>query len=362
MDLGDAIAAIYAAAGDEEQLNALPALFADAAGARSGTLQFFSNDWALKEAFVSYFSPEMVSRYIETDLWRLDPWRAPTIHGGPWGRAIALDELVPVESLQRSTFYNENFRFWGDDTARCIGAVLQLEGGFASIGLHRAAGAEPFTETDVAAVQALIPHYERMARLRERLTGAAHRLALTEAVLDQEADAVFVVDHDARPLYMNRAARALADTRTGLRLSRVGLSALGDADAQKLRRAITTACARSGPQGGALQIACADGPPLRLIVTPLAAGRRTHALVTANRFGASGAGAAVIADLYGFTRAEAETASLLSQGRSPAEVSDLRQVSLATVRTQIRDMLRKSDASGIAELAAMIAGLPRRQE
>ncbi|MBY6002606.1 LuxR C-terminal-related transcriptional regulator [Salipiger bermudensis] len=62
------------------------------------------------------------------------------------------------------------------------------------------------------------------------------------------------------------------------------------------------------------------------------------------------AGAAVQA-LYGLTPSEAEVLGLLASGHSPQDAAARRGRSVETIRQQVRTMLSKTDAAGLAELA-----------
>ena len=355
----DVIATIYEAVGSDEAFNALPAAMASVAGARSGIVQFFTPDWEVIEASVAYFSPAMLDRYVNLELYRLDPWRGPGIHTGGYGRIVGMDEAVPVEDLVGSFFYQENFRYWGDNTGRCIGGVVSTSGGFATIGLHRAVDADPFTPAEVAAVQPLVPHFTRMAGLRSHLRSMGARSRLTDDILNRQPDAILVVDAAGRPHFLNQAARALLDRGEVIRLRRGVVIAQHDTEAPRLRELIVQACCRSGAHGGGIALPRAQGRPLRLLVSPLAAGSRTHALLVLNDPDRVAlARHARLQDLYRLTSVEAQTAAALAQGYSPAYIAERRGVSITTVRTQIRAILHKTEAGGIADVVALVASLP----
>lgn len=65
--------------------------------------------------------------------------------------------------------------------------------------------------------------------------------------------------------------------------------------------------------------------------------------------------AAKLSDLYGLTHAEADVAGALSGGITAEEVARARQVSLDTIRTQVRTVLRKTNAANLRDLERIVA-------
>jgi DNA-binding CsgD family transcriptional regulator len=63
----------------------------------------------------------------------------------------------------------------------------------------------------------------------------------------------------------------------------------------------------------------------------------------------------LMSDLYGFTRAEAEVALRFSGGATAEDVARFRQVSLEMVRTQVKTILRKTNAASLRDLERIIA-------
>jgi len=62
--------------------------------------------------------------------------------------------------------------------------------------------------------------------------------------------------------------------------------------------------------------------------------------------------------LFALTAAEAGVALALAAGRSAEEIAGEREVSLPTVRTQIRQILEKTGALHLRDLVRLLAGLP----
>ena len=353
------IAEIYAAVESDEAFENLPNVLSTEAGARSAILQTFDKNWDIQSVYLNYFTSDMLDRYLKMDIWRLDPWKAPAAQA--INQFVAMGDSVPAQQLLNSPFFRENFHYWGDDTAHCLAGAYRFGSGYLAIGVHRGFAAGDFSAQDLTRTKSLIPHVLRLLELRALLGEANDRLRLTEASLNAQSHAVFVVDRQARPVLMNVHAEALAARCDGLRLTRIGLRANRDVDARVLARAIEEACTRTGRQGGSFRVAREFEPWLRVVVGPLTVGARTLALiVVGDPAPASLAVVESIIGLYGLTLAEAQTAAALAQGQSPAQIASTRGVSLATTRTQIRQILLKTEARGLSELVAIVATSPVR--
>jgi DNA-binding CsgD family transcriptional regulator len=159
---------------------------------------------------------------------------------------------------------------------------------------------------------------------------------------------------------MNAAAEQLVQAGDALTVSRGVLRALDAAAERALAAAIAAAAARQGDFGGAVLLPSpALSQPLRAIVTPLSVGSITRVLVIVDDPSRRDAGLPQkLIGLFMLTAAEAATVAALAEGRSPAEISEMRQVSLPTVRTQIQSALGKMNARGIADLVRLSATLP----
>jgi DNA-binding CsgD family transcriptional regulator len=62
-----------------------------------------------------------------------------------------------------------------------------------------------------------------------------------------------------------------------------------------------------------------------------------------------------MSELYGLTKAEADVALRFSGGATVEDVARVRQVSLETVRTQVKTILRKTNAASLRDLERIIA-------
>lgn len=185
------------------------------------------------------------------------------------------------------------------------------------------------------------------------------------SVFDSLSIPAYVCDRYANVLRMTQAAEALLEGNTGLRLRAGKLGAEDHEEASALGSAL--AAAAEGPAigvGNASVVvhARATALPLVLDVVPLpraglpfAADARV--LVLARDTGNSPRRIALMKAIYGLTSAELDIAQLLIEGKSTQAIADSRQVSIGTVRAQIKSLFAKTGSRRQADLVTRLARL-----
>ena len=126
-------------------------------------------------------------------------------------------------------------------------AALQAIGRLpATVSVFRPPSSEDFSDHDVARLRALIPHLQRVMRLRMILNAAVPRAHDIDAVLAAIEKPAVLVDRQARFLHANAlGAAALRDG--GLMLARGRLSARSIDETGNLHKRIYAAATRSAP-------------------------------------------------------------------------------------------------------------------
>lgn len=351
---------IYDAATDDEAFDRLAATLADAVGARSGVLHWGRTPQHVAEiSYSGYFSDAQMALYDEEfqgdDIWGVALDRAEAIN-----RVWNVEALVPIRAYEDSRIYNEWIRGMGDDTFHCLGGVIQKDGTTGHIGLHRGRAQKPFSEGEVRAMQDNIGHIGRMFAIRSKLDRARHHGRSLHATLDMVGHAVFTLRPNGALIDCNSLADALLRRGDALGLRQRQLKALDPRDDEALQAAFRAAAARQGGQASAIFVHRERGLPYVLSIAAVRVGteRQIVAIVTdpADRDLSL---SSRIRALYGLTRAEAEVAEALCQGRGLEELSQERGVALNTVRTQIKNIYVKLDCSRQSELVARIGALPR---
>ena len=197
--------------------------------------------------------------------------------------------------------------------------------------------------------------------------------ALLAAALDALPLPVIIVDAELQVLHINAAAGELtAPGRSGLTVSRSGLGSARlraghrDDDAA-LRRLVARAAA--GEPGGAVRVrenredpleeatlAVQVGPVPVHVAFPAGVMAEGLAMVSARELARpSLVEPALLGDLYGLTRAEADVAGALAGGVTAEEVARTRHVALDTIRAQVRAVLRKTNAANLRDFERISA-------
>jgi PAS domain-containing protein len=111
----------------------------------------------------------------------------------------------------------------------------------AHLAVGRELGAGDFDSDDVAAMQALAPHFNNVLRLRHRLSAERLDCANAFSILDRLATGVIVLDVTKRRVFVNARAEAIAAKRDALILCKLGVAAATPTDTRKLQQAIAAA-------------------------------------------------------------------------------------------------------------------------
>ncbi|WP_152530796.1 PAS domain-containing protein [Paraburkholderia dilworthii] len=312
---------------------------------------------------------------------RIDPYRRLAEQhfrdpGMPRINVIVGDEIVPYSALTKSDYYADYARPAG--FRYLLGGLPGAES-FAPIGFSRDATSGPFSDADKRRLLTLLPHLQRALQLEKRLA-IADRTHLGSGALDALAIAVVLVDRTMRILYANAAAcRLMEGSQCGLAMLGSGpCPGVGDVrllarhpdDQSTLVKLVADATA--GGSGGAFRLRTTRDEPARnaqlaVLVSPAL----THLFSRQiDGYGvAPGAAMLVVrqlnrgwlpppslmSELYGLTKAEAEVALRFSGGATAEDVARHRQVSLDTGRTQVKTILRKTNAASLRDLERIIA-------
>lgn len=277
--------------------------------------------------------------------------------------AFTGEELVPLRDYMNTSFYFDYMRPSLGGVCYAVGSVFSLEGPLrGQIGIHRPKAAGDFELEDRAALEYLLPHLRRGMQLRRRLAEAKARQDAERQALDGLAMGALLLDRHGRVLFANQAAEGLLRQADGLFLGqyRVLLAARAE-ETTRLYRLIGGASLPGG--GGAMRLSRASGKlPLEAIVIPV---RRRNS----ENLPSEAAAILYLSDpaakprpaqenlraLLGLTPAETELALHLLAGATLEQVAALRGVSRETIRTQLKELFRKTDTVRQSDLLRYLA-------
>jgi hypothetical protein len=291
------------------------------------------------------------------------------------GNVMLGPELVPEQSFLRSEYYCDFARHY--ERRHLLAGLLGVTEPM-PFGLFRGSDARPFTSKERRMMQTVLPHLQRALELRARLGQYSKASLTTQAALDALPVGIAIVDAGLRIRFMNEAARKdLARPDSGLRALRSGpyaadgvyLSVHAKNDAAPLSRLVGSAT--SGNAGGSMRITNRDMSSYAALVSPvpqrLSADQAPTqeggfaeklAMVVICELGrAASLSPEMLCEVFGLSQAEADVAAALSGGASAEKVAQERDVSLATIRSQIRSILGKSDTENLRDFERSMASL-----
>lgn len=298
---------------------------------------------------------------------RRDPW-IPAGLALPLNRAYLSQQLLSDAVFAESEFWSDFARWVGPGVFCGVGAGLDLgDGSVALLALSRPRDARRFGAADRAALDLLLPHVRRSLILRQRLLAAQEHEALGFAALERLAIGAVFARENGTVLFANAAARAIAGALDGLSLGngQAGVSAARPSETNRLRamiaRAALTTVGRGECSGGAMSLSRpSQRRPYVIVVSPLSPRSiaapvalvlirdpEEHRPVSRD----------ILMQLFRLTGAEARLALELGAGASLGQAAERFAVSINTVRTQLRQVLTKTDSKRQADLVRLLSRL-----
>ncbi|GLZ84656.1 hypothetical protein Pres01_07070 [Metapseudomonas resinovorans] len=268
-----------------------------------------------------------------------------------------LEDLGP-QRIRRDPYYQEFHIPFGMNNISCI-KLHEEAGSGIYLSLLTAVGAALPEMQQRDLLQRLSPHLLRAARMSNRLQELKLDVARRDLLLERHPAPVWLLNGEGRVLFCNRQAeRRMSQAAFALqdRQGRLHGKAL-DGRLQALIRQAT------GSEGKhrAGWLSLAGDPPARLMVTPVPeasglAPQHSGPLVLLALLEHQ-PGSPWLADLFQFSRAEQRLAELLLQGLTPEACAERLNVSINTVRTQLRALFRKTETERQAELITLLTRL-----
>jgi len=182
-------------------------------------------------------------------------------------------------------------------------------------------------------------------------------LSTLKSALDSIAVGVITVDRSLRPLHFNRYAAEILEEGGSLALDDGMLTCPQPDDTNRLKTAVTRCI---GAQAASATLFRLHDPrraePLEVAVKRSGNGIPELATIfIRNSAPQSEMPDMLLADLYGFTRAERQIAALLTQEGSVTLAAKVRGVSASTARTHLRSLLRKTGARRQVDLVQRLS-------
>jgi DNA-binding CsgD family transcriptional regulator/GAF domain-containing protein len=366
-NLVETIDQIYAAAGKTEGWSGVLQSIIRATGASSGCILSTVQNGASGNVSISHeIDPDWIQRY-NNELFRYDP--SPALIQDNPGRVVA-DAVTGPRPADLTgdarLFYNElmlpqSFRHTlhsglFDGGQRNLGIILQ-----------RPSRPGAFSAAQVATLQSLTPHLNRALILHARLQAVDQMVSGLAVLLDRMPMGVVLLNGMSNIVHANNRAQQVLRSSSLLRSSNQRLQASGARDNRQLQGLIAAALARESAFTDTMLRLLSGGPPgLYIQVTPMELPEPSDSLFLCGVRAAVWIGAyepdqlcpRSLAKLYNLSPTESELLVRLVDGTSLSEIAGLRQVSIYTVRTQLKTIMNKLNVSRQADLVRLVMSGP----
>jgi DNA-binding CsgD family transcriptional regulator len=342
---------------------------AAATGSSHGELICVGKDAAVPLHILTDSDPALLDDFME--LRGGDPNVNPRVKAGmeaPVLKVLAESDFLTVDEHRRHAHYDEFARPWNIPYI-CLTTLDREPGLLTGLATPRSEKDGHITAEQRRAFETIAPHVRAAVRTHVALEG--HGDALLAGALEALSMPAFICDRTGYVRKMTPAAEALVSRGRGLQLKLRQLTATLPADSQSLSDAIHAAALPRDKVGAPLDRSIVvrerEGDMTPLVVDVIALPNHRFQLNFLPRVlvlirGASPETSArrrkvILQTVFGLTPAETDIALQLHAGKSPEAIAASRNVSLATVRSQIKALLAKSGASRQAELVARMSQL-----
>jgi DNA-binding CsgD family transcriptional regulator len=356
---------LYAAPLDESQWQIFLTQLCDITGSRIGF--FLRNDSALGNRTLAAGGmpvPANLGMGFRAAHTYSDPFRQALLRNPRIG-VVEGEDIVPHDEFIETEIYRDMAASGGMEYTTCL--VLSVSARTLEIiSLWRGPERAVLEEGHKELLTLLMPHLQNALRIRHALGFAENRARSAEAMLNASSTASILLDGAARVIHMNDAAQQMVAASDGL-FVRVDVIAPTDSTRRAEFSALVHACTSGelGQAGGALALRRAkQRRPIQVLVTPVRLMDKHRASVRVLILATDPERTVhfpdtILRQTYGLTPAETEIANALLTGFSLEEIAQLRKVSIATVRSQMKGLMGKTDTQRQGDLIRLLSTLPR---
>lgn len=224
----------------------------------------------------------------------------------------------------------------------------------------------PMGEGEMNWLRQLQPHFNTASRLHREMQRLQMNAELRERLLETLAYPVFLIYQNGYIAYMNRSAEKWLADNGFISVVAQCLTGKGMDLGNELARLINNVFVHG--MSGVLAVPHREfAKPYQLMVMPLNAlshlgsswQRPVASIVVADPAAQASLSVEQLQTLFGLTPAEAKIAIGLANGHTLAEMADLGDVSMNTVRSQLKQVLSKTGTGRQVELVNAVNALPK---
>lgn len=250
--------------------------------------------------------------------------------------------------------------------AFAAGAILLQEGDWLSqIIVQRSPGQAPFERAELDLLNRLVPHMQRAIQMRERFAGLQLGEQMLTGWLDMLSMPTLLLDASGCVAYQNQRAADLFKNCAELSVKDGHILAGNLSESRQLNLAITNAIAAqykpASVASSVVQISRQRQLPLMALITTIMQGNTTRGgamLFIFDPEQAPSVTRAALRKLFRFSEAEAALAASLCAGFSLETIAIKREVSINTLKTQLKSLFGKTGVNRQSDLVAMLLTSP----
>ena len=313
-------------------------------------------DWANFLGPSAKYTSDYINRFAAQDRF-MDHL---TNYEGTWMR---LSEQLPATELQRNEWYKDFVLKSG--VRDIVAAQISVTPSHRVIfGVHEGIGDKPLPPANLKRLDRLLDPIRRAAEVQLRLRELGWKSAVLARAFDQVSTGVIVVDAYGSIIEMNGLAERVVRRGDGLVLHNGGLGATRVFETAKLGAAITSAT-RPGPAAASSRILIGRHRSKHdyiLAVSPLGVDLGFYsdpmALIIVVDPEARSPKADDLSAYFGLSFAEARLATQLMSGKTLGDIAAATGAAMATLRSQLRAVLKKIKVERQADLFLVLARVP----
>jgi DNA-binding CsgD family transcriptional regulator/PAS domain-containing protein len=313
-------------------------------------------DWANFLGPSAAFTSDYITRFAAKDPFS----DLLTGHEGTWMR---LSEQLPEPELRRSEWYNDFVLKCG--VRDIIAAQIGNTGAQTVVfGIHEGIGEKPLRTSHLKRLNRLLEPLGRAAEVQLRLRELGWKSVIAARAFDQVSTGVIVVDADGSVIEMNGLAERVVRRGDGLTIRHGALGAVRVFETAKLSAAIASATRPGAPAASGRILIGRRGGKRDYILTVSSLGVKLGfysdpmALIIVVDPEARCPKADDLSAYFGLSFAESRLAIQLMSGKALGAIAAESGASTATLRTQLRSILKKVKVERQAELLLVLASVP----
>jgi len=300
----------------------------------------------------------------------INAW-APHLSTGPIGVALTSDNCLTQDELIKTEYYNDWVRPQGDIRVGAGVVLARDTSRFFVLGGNMMRQHEQHEQQWVNTLDLLAPHMRQALEIGRNLFDGAANTLLGMPTAPGKSGAVMALTQRRQVRYANPAALALAEVGEVLSYDHAGHVVFSDADADTaINIALSDMRWSRGPASGSVRAKDSVGQTRTIRYARIESDRLGYVpvgietgsgepllLVSIHQDDAGPSLGKILRRRFGLTESEIAIALLIGDGVATHEMARLRDVSVHTVRDQIKACLRKTGAGRQANLVRLLSEL-----